>query len=226
MESSNQPTVWQLVLKLPYQDISGLVPYLRTNCDRYLVAEHSSDDGCKTTHCHIMLVNYRYTSTSLDKERAKYITGRGQHALLKVQEKSREPYGEPFLGAYCLKGLDYTHKSSSYTDAEIKEFIARWVPLGKAKEEKPKTQWDLIQEMRSACQMSDRAIRIQHTEGVAYVSHVCPTRENFYVMNKILNENKIKTSIHELERWWITLLRQDQRNQDDLFNKINSKLML
>jgi len=227
MESPNQPTsnpspvVWQLVLRKPFEEIKAFGEWLKDQVEGFVICQHEPDEKEKTIHCHVMTVGLKVGVEGLRKQIKKVSGGRGQYAIMEKTEKTREEYDRDKLAIYCLKGRVANCKLASYDDITIAAWASKWVDRSEplSKEEKEKTIWDVIMKAHGMC----------HKEW-KYGSHnelnlqAEPSKENWFILMRELNLAKIKTSRNELERAWVTLLRQDPRNQEDLYNSIMSNV--
>lgn len=227
MESPNQPTpnqsltVWQVVLRKPFEEIKAFGEWLREQTIGFMICQHEADQEITTTHCHILLEGLKVGTEGLRKQIKKVCPGRGQYAIMEKTQKTREDYDRDKLAIYCIKGSVANCKLASYDEVQQAIWATKWVDRSEplSKEEKDKTIWDVIMKAHGMC----------HKEW-KYGSHnelnlqAEPSKENWFILMRELNLAKIKTSRNELERAWVTLLRQDPRNQEDLYNSIMSNV--
>lgn len=228
MESTNQPTsqptppVLHVVLRKPFQEIKAFAEWAKEQTLNYLVGEHEADPEIETTHCHILLEGLKVTKEALRKQILKVSPGRGQYVIMEKTQKARLPYDRNYLGVYILKGKCATANATSFDDVQLALWASKWVDQSEeklSKAEKETTIWDVIMTAHKKCK-ADWKLG-SHNELNLVVE---PSRENWYILCQELNRARIRTSRNELERAWVTLLRQDPHNQDDLFNSIMSNV--
>lgn len=130
-QPTNQPTpvVWQLVAFRPIAELDQLFSYLNINCKRYVAQQHSADEQINRTHCHISIVDFKYTKVSLAKHCNKIgLEGSSDYGILTVDPDNKKPYSEEGLSVYVIKGLDApATQYSGYTYDVIETFRNKWV---------------------------------------------------------------------------------------------------
>jgi hypothetical protein len=189
------------------------------------IGQHDADEDINQTHCHFMINGLTTTDEGLRKELKKYITnGRKEYGLLKVSEKARLPYDEWWLAVYVIKGDIDNHKLSSYTESQVKDIVDAWVVYeNPTPEQKITTQYELIKAMIP--KMRQRSVVVQGEYGDCILDNaVVACQENFHIMCEMLNAHEVRTSRNELERIWVTLLRQHKSNQDALYTAISNNV--
>lgn len=249
MESSNQPTQtlrqppwtaknppnWyvqckehvtlHLIVRKPFSELTEFCVWVKSHTHRCVVGQHDADEEINQTHCHFMIHGLDVTKEGLRKELKKYITdGRKEYALMEKTEVQRLPYDEWILAVYVLKGDMKHHALSSYIESQVQDIVSAWVVYEtKPSEQKITTQYELIQSMLP--KMKSHSVVIQTDIGeVQFENAVIPCQENFHIMCKELNVHHVRTSRNELERIWVTLLRQHKSNQDALYNSISASV--
>lgn len=186
-----------------------------------LCGQHDEDDEIATTHCHVMMVEPKITSQSIDKARKKFgLLGQG-NSLLKKTLKTREDYDEQVLGSYITKGkIENIQSYKGYQHHDLVMFCKTWVPRekfieAKKKEcelKKDKSHWDLIERVwkqlqdikdvwEEVLQFNDRGVDRQ----LNYKGASCA----FDMLVVELNKARVRTSRNELERMYVSLLRFD-----------------
>lgn len=229
------PPVWQLVMRKPWSDISGFEGWLKEQTLRHIVAEHEADEEIATTHCHILLEGLKVSDEGLRKQVKKYSPGQGQYAIMKVQQKTRLEYSQAGLAIYMIKGNPLTVKSHSFADETIMEYTLAWLTpdelyeekTGTKKEDKDYTLWNITLKVRELAKKSLTIKNCRDEYGdydMKTEESVEATLENFQLLCEEMNKHKIRSSRNELERAWVTLLRQDQPNQKLLFESINKNV--
>lgn len=122
MGTTQQPTVWQLIVNQPYEGIVWIEEYLKGHCKEMLGVEHQ---GTKRVHCHFMLVDPDCTTQAIQKALNKNgIKGSDKYSLLTVTKEDKVAYDKDILGTYMMKGgKNSIMKFSSYGE----EVISKWV---------------------------------------------------------------------------------------------------
>jgi len=165
------------------------------------------------------------TLEGLRKELKKTVkNGREEYAIMTKTERERKPYDEWMLAVYCLKGDISNHKLGKYTHPQVLDIVSAWVNYKtKTSEEKITTQYELVQAM--VPKMRQKGVIYMGEYGEAFAeTAIVPCQENFRIMCEELNAHKVRTSRNELERIWVTLLRQHKSNQDALYNSISASV--
>lgn len=219
-----------------YADLSGALSCWVDRCERFMVVEHPPGRKDNTTHVHLALGNSDIQIEQLKKELRKvYDCGAGNKFWsFKVWDGVSLRDGRPrAYPQYMIKGqyTPFIHKG--WSPEEINAIRAAWDddPIAEeykakqAKQEKQdkekttRTHWELIEEIYKKGEHSPRLI--QRDGEMFSENYFMNSRHNFDIMRKVLNENKVRTSRNELERFWITLMRFDYSNGDDLYHSIN-----
>jgi len=225
MESqTNQLTnlpVLQVVLHKNYETVKTFCVWLAKNVSGYLVGEHPADEEIKTTHCHIQVEGLKVTVEAMRKEIQKVSGGRGQYVIMSVTQKTRVKYDRDQLATYIIKGNEDHVKETSYTTFEVADWCGRWVDKKATnhEEDKSKTIYDIILKV-----YKEQAKEWKLDNNNALQLHIEPSRFNFHILCSELNKARIRTSRNELERAWVTLLRQSDLNQGELFDSINANV--
>jgi len=229
------PPVWQLILRKPWNELLEFEGWLKEHTLRYIVAEHEADEEIATTHCHILIEGLKVTDEALRKQRVKHCFGRGQSALMKVQEKTKQPYSQSGLAIYMIKGNPLSVKSHSLADETIMEYELAWLTedeyyeekTGTKKEDKDYTIWNITLKVRELAKKTQTLKTCRDEYGdydLKTENSVEPSCENFQLLCEEMNKHKIRASRNELERAWCTLLRQDQPTQKLLYESINKNI--
>lgn len=224
-------TVFHVIVRKPYTDASGLVMDLE-KYGNILCGEHEPDDTDKMIHCHIMCDTDKSAEAIRKRIVVHSLNGRGQYAIMEKTEKLREVYDVFKLAVYILKGKRETKRfCKGYSDEFIEEAIKAWRPqpvkadinLDKKDMKDTKTHYQLIKEIYAKASKTTRIVRDEFGN---LVNENCIENSvaTWHLMCRVLNENSIRTSSHELERFYVTLLRQDPQHQEDLYNNLMRKL--
>lgn len=253
MESSNQPTLpptpppreapwtsknapnwyvpspdhatWHLIVRKPFQELREFADWVQINTRMFVIGQHDADEDVNTTHCHFMINGCKSTIEGLRKELKKSVkNGREEYAIMTKTERERKPYDEWMLAVYCLKGDINNHKLGKYTHERTLDIVSAWVNYETVDpKDKITTQYELIKSMIP--KMKSHSVIVQGEYGDAeYENAVIPCQENFNIMCKVLNAHEVRTSRHELERMWVTLLRQHTANQNALYASISASV--
>lgn len=223
-------TVRHLILRKESKDIpQEFVDWLTKHSARYAVVEHDPDDlenpqlgMFKAIHCHIPIGGLDVSDESVRKALAKSgLNGRANYSLMSKTAKTREDYDWEKLMVYCLKGALTPKISVGCMDTEIERFQSMWVPPEELKKKtvqdsgkkKEKSHWDLMDEIWAELQAKHpnelyNGLKAQELDLDPVLTE--PGRHLLWdIMIRILNENKVRTSQNELERFWVSLIRRD-----------------
>jgi len=199
------------------------------------MCEHVADQQVKTTHCHAA-IDLKVTKVALEKELKRLsLGGRGQLAILSKTEKEidgeRRDYDYDILCVYILKGCLAT-KATNNTDHDIEKWVARWVsyPTLSVTETitqaaKVTTQWDVILKTIEESKKNLWWENVIQSDGSMTQSVRIDRRQQiFKLLVQHLNTAKIRTSRNELERIFVTLLRQDERSVEEIYQSISRNI--
>ena len=196
--------------------------WVKSHTTNYLLVQHEADEETNRTHTHGMLVNLDVTIEGLRKEIKKYSPGKGQYAIMTKTKKDKILYNEDKLAIYMLKGVDppLAHLTS-YPETKITGWIALWKKREDilSKDKKDATIFDVLLSARAKMELKTT----WNEKGVIVQIVIC-NQANFITMCGALNDSRIRTSRNELERCWVTLIRQDAATQVDLFHSINNNV--
>lgn len=238
--------VWHGCIFMPYQDLSGVMSIWAEKCDTFALVQHPADGKTKRVHCHILLGNPHVEKDSLQKvmKRRGINPGKNDHWIVdKVirGEFKGQKYTVPDLLKYMLKGKLRLETSKNISPAQVEEAISSWVELNlststtstKSSKKEASTHYDVIQNIKA------KALK-EHSEWFDYqltIDTACFGYEFekvtikdhhrlFYFMCSELNKARIRTSNNELERFYVTLIRQFANGTETLFSAISRKLNL
>lgn len=242
----NQPNppaeeVLQTILHKPYEEIKAFSEWLKENTLNYIIGEHEADLEVKTTHCHILIEGLKVTRESLRKQVIKHAPGRGQNCTMsETQQKPRQKYNRDFLAIYIIKGKESVIKSSTFTEEHHADWASKWIDRTatrdtkqsaeskeEAKDKKDHTIWATILRAKEKC-VKHNILKTHKGEygdfEITQETAVEASCHNWQILCQELNKDKIRTSRNELERAWVTLLRQDSLNQQSLYEAINKNV--
>lgn len=218
----------QVVVRRPWEDISGFYSWIQDNSSSHLCGQHDADEDTKTTHCHIMC-NTTINPETIRLQAIKHgVGGRGVAAVLKQCAKKKIPYDETKLCIYITKGDVNNIKRSSFDVDTINYFASQWVqhePTSKSPDDK-KDHFALIEhilEESTKIPGAWESVLARDSEGII-VSERGLTYEGrrkiFQLMVNTLNKNRVRTSRNELERFYVTLIRHDYHSVECLQDSI------
>lgn len=239
--------VWHGLIRMPFQDISGIVAIWSPSCDFFAIAEHEPDEDVEVRHCHIMLGNPAKLKNTLQKNmKDKGINpGRGNHWIMdKVQggEHKGEPYKRHELLVYLLKGSVTRLKySKNIPDEQIEAAAASWVEHSVCTSTPPansETKKKKIPDTHyQTCKHILSTAKTTHPEWFKcdITSHFTEDEDEFTLrpdyhkhmwdlMTKELNKREIRCSINELERFYTTIMRNDYQTKSLLFQNFWRKI--
>lgn len=225
-------TVWQIVIHAAYDEQKALYDKIISACDRYLVCQHDADEKVNRTHCHILFEGPKRTRPSIQT----WITqagcgGRGNYAIF------TKTHDRTDLAKYMIKGNKAHVKATSFAMEQIQLWEQQWVNREKLSPAVPesaktavKTQWEIMSEIIAETRaypgvwVLDQAITTGDDGIILDGVWVCRNRRYVWdTMLKHLAKNKIRTSIHELERWFVTMMREERDTSEEIFNRIVGK---
>lgn len=231
---------YHVVFHKPFADVEAGLGGLKALCDAMLGAEHPADDEVKTTHCHFVIngiktraITTRSACETIRKHIPDTLKGQGQYFVSDRTTKTRELYDWEKTCIYILKGQREYLKFR--TDNITDEMIEEWLTLGflkpkptpQNKEETQKkkeyTQWDLIKEVRR--DGIRREVLVKRDIGLIPITVIDPCKENYDLMIQKLEEHRIRTSQNEMERIWLTIIREDPNIQSALYQKFMNKFL-
>jgi len=232
------PPTFQVIIHQSLEVIKPFTDWCKSSGFDYLAGQHEADATVKRQHVHISLRG-NITVEGIRKHIPKEWRGKGEYGILTKCQDTKELYDFDKLCIYIIKGQQVIADTcqSSCSKEKIYEYLTAWVfvtraPLptkdrsdGGSKEgEKPeKTQWAIIMEAREMCSKTSRIYQGQFGEA-QMEGCVENSLQNFKILINLLNKYKIRTSINELERIYCTMLRQDQGNQEDLYQAVVKRI--
>ena len=223
--ASPDHVTWHLIVRKPFQELREFADWVQIHTRKFVIGQHDADEDVTTTHCHFMINGCDTTLEGLRKELKKTVkNGREEYAIMTKTERERKPYDEWMLAVYCLKGDMNNHQLGKYPHPQAQDIVSAWVNYEtKDPKEKITTQYTLIKSMLP--KMKHKGVLYQGEFGDAWSeTAVVPCQENFRIMCDELNAHEVRTSRNELERIWVTLLRQHKSNQDALYNSISASV--
>lgn len=124
-------TCLQIVIRLPWQDASGVVTWMKTKAHRLLAAEHLADEDVKNTHIHIA-IEPTVTTQAIEKQLAKHnITGNQRSIMTACMKKmdglEKAKYEFMALAKYCIKGDKTQIKESTLDEDDHIILEQQWI---------------------------------------------------------------------------------------------------
>lgn len=118
------------LVRLPYNDVSGVVQVWADSCESMAVYEHEADASVKTTHIHMIMMNCQY-ATAEPLKRAFYKI----HSNFNTKDGRRlwswenEDYPVPDMGflTYMSKGRLRPVFVKNISEQQLEEYRALWV---------------------------------------------------------------------------------------------------
>lgn len=217
----------------PFQDISGITSFWSETCEMFAVAQHPAEGKTKRIHCHILIINPSKKRNAYNEDLHKFfpgINGKSDFRLCIKTQDTKEPIRlKPGL-RYILKGdISRLRFSKNISKELLDEAIASWVNLPtEIKPKSERTDWDIINDMKKDLfELKIIKPRLftqdDNRYSTDYIISTSQRSDFIKVINKHLRLNKKKTSIHDIERWIVTLMREDYNQPfwDKLFSKLD-----
>lgn len=241
--------VWHGCIFRQYADISGIMGVWASLCSAFAVAQHEPDEEVDRVHCHIMLINCSQEVNTIQKK-AKSIDptvgGQGQWWISKKVQKGQykgQLYKRIPLLKYLLKGdaarLKY---SKNISPAEVEEAVSAWIP-DESKDPTPQTPQKSEAKAKQTethfeiCEQILLEAKAKHPNWfkVSMVNYLDEHESEFTIypeyyqniwdlMITTLRKKKIRTSINELERFYITIMRNEYDFKHLLFQNCMRKI--
>lgn len=220
-------------ISLPYNDVSGVINLWADSCDKVAVFEHPADQKVKTTHVHLILINCKYkTPEALKRIFHKNVclvdneitNGNG---LWKWTSKYGEP-DETFI-KYMSKGKRYAPKFlKNISPDEVEELASKWVEpssdhakkVPKA-EELHKTHWEICQEI---IQELNKLPKDRINPVTISLTGQYDFRTLYRITMVVLKKYHVRTSRNELERFLVTIMRDDVNFEEDVMSSIQRNI--
>lgn len=240
------PIVWHGMVRMSFDDLSGLATLWAAKCDFFAIAQHEADEEVDITHCHMMI-----GSPSLKKDSYQKIMhkigidpGKGNHWIMDRTQKTKQPYSRAKLLGYLLKGDPLRLKfSKNISPAEVEAATSEWVEpgLGNSTKREPsqpakKPKQENLTHYQT-CQEILRKAKAEHPEWFKsdITTYFAEDEDEFTLrsdyhkhmwdlMIKELNRRKIRASINELERFYTTIMRNDHETKSLLFQNFWRKI--
>lgn len=218
-------------VSIPYQDLSGVIKVWAETCQTVVVYEHSADEEVPTTHVHLIMMGSKYATA----EQYKKIFYKMIPSELKGNELwswTHKKFPVPNLSflTYMSKGILQPIFFQGITYEDIEELRKTWVnpasqtiskdAVVKSKGEQTKTHWqimeDVMEDIRS--RPKDRMTR----EASLTASYTFETIYDTVIRH--LRINKVRTSRNELERFVVTIARDDDNFRDEIRDSIKRNI--
>lgn len=186
----------------PFTELKELLEAWAEESDQMLVYEHTQDDGCKTVHCHIIAINITRRKKLYDRAnwKALQLHGSAQFGFDKFKE------GQDTI-AYMSKGIFDPKMNKGFAESLISEQKKLGYVKKDKKVSKREVHWDVIEAIQKKAQVHNVIGKDQF--GYAEITPSYNFDNIYALLMKELNDRKIRTSDHDLNRWLTTLLRND-----------------
>lgn len=240
------PIVWHGMVRMPFEDLSGLATVWAAKCDFFAIAQHEADDEVDITHCHMMIGSPVLKKDSYQAYMSKMNIrpGKGNHWIMDKTQKTKQPYSRSKLLEYLIKGDPSRLKfSKNISPAEVEAAASAWVepglgnstknepsPKSKPKKQDTQTHYQVCQEiLRKAKTEHPDWFKMDITNYFAEDEDEFTLRPDYHkhiwdLMITELNKRKIRTSINELERFYTTIMRNDHATKSLLFQNFWRKI--
>jgi len=235
-------TVWQGIIHLSLNDLSGnnTLQSLQDYCESFAVCQHEPDDKVPRIHCHLLIHNPSVKQNQLQKtyKALNPSLGRGDHMIMTLtQEEPRKPYNRFLLLRYMIKGVHAVHFVKNISTEEVEAARASWnsvvvrEPRVSLKDSQVKTHYEVMTDIIADAKSKNGIYSyelVADYEGNLDMNWVIKDHDRLWdVMLRHLDLNHVRTSIHELERFYVTMTRGDlkvrNKYKDNIFSKIFSK---
>jgi len=189
----------------PYEELVELLDSWKQESEMMLVYEHTPDDGCKTTHCHILCINITRRKQLYDRQIWKDLKLSGSANFGFDKYKA----GLPTI-AYMSKGIFEPKVNKSFDPTLIEEEKKKgFIKDTKEKSTKAKKEvhWDIIEAVKKKANVHNVLKKDEFGYPISIPSY---NFDNVYdLLMKELAVRKVRTSSHDLDRWLTTILRED-----------------
>lgn len=228
--------MYQVVVHVGYDVAKQLK--LEECAEQILICEHQADEKVNRTHIHAMLDGVKVSAEAIRKRINKAeLGGRGNYGIFTSWKG--EPYDRDKLGTYMLKGDKALLRQTNYTDEQIISWVHAWVGFVKREPLQPKknakegvkSHWDIMQEIIAETRTmkgvwSQVNTIVSGDDGIVLDDlWVCNNKKAVWdCMIKHLAKNRIRTSKHELERWYVTMMREEKDTSQAMYSSIMKKL--
>jgi len=214
-----------------YVDISSALIEISSKSEGACWYEHESDEEVSRQHVHGLIVNPTISTDTMKGWLRKILGSVDRHdwaftTTYKNELKEACEVNMDFI-TYMSKGkLEPIHSYGSLYPILCDVYRKKWVERSKRttqKEQKikEKTHWDLIQEIIAASRRKPGAwtngVERQNGEMVTVECLTHAGRSDIFdIMCQVLNQNKVRTSRNELERFYVTIIRHDNESRENM----------
>lgn len=222
--------IFQVVIHQVYDIVKEMK--LEECAENYMICQHEADEEINRTHCHIMLEGVSVSDETIRKRIMRAgAGGRGQYAILKKVKRGGAEYDRDKLGVYMLKGDKEKYMAGTYPVSKIEEWVSAWVaPRSKqdeveVKEEKGRDHWTLMNIIMDKSKEFWKESNVIDVYGCLVIEVRCTNKRAVWdCMMRVLNENKVRLSFNELERFFLTIIRRDTDVSSKLYEKILNRI--
>lgn len=213
-----------------YSDISGVVSSWSTISEKLLVYQHGPDDGSSKDHCHLLVIGITIAKKHLYKRKewkSLKLDGTKKEFGFDDYETGRETIG------YMSKGIYDPVFNKGFTEEEIAEGKSKGYvkaakgegananAVSKKKKTAKDTHFDICMRVRDMSLKRNALMR--NADGEIVNAAVFASFDNVYKnLLTVLDEEKIRTSEYDMDRWLFTILRNDPYS-DGIRDKFREK---
>ena len=203
-----------------YVDISGIFTEWSKNSRVFVLYEHEADEEINRTHCHFVLWDNTDTVKKI-KERNNYKQfkfARSDHSWKELEWiDEKDPIK---VCVYMAKG-NLDAKATNLPSIMLDYFKQEW----KQGKQKKKDYFDICMEIREQCTY-ECSIECRDEFGYPQIRLVRAMRNFDEVYNMLmvkLDEERVRTNEMDIERWLLTIMRNDSRLGDETRKRLKNK---
>lgn len=227
------------LLRIPFYDVSGIWEKWSTHAERMIVYEHEADPEVTSTHCHFLMINVNVSVETLKREfrrqYSQYFEKTDGRELWAWVNKKKDIPDTGFI-TYMSKGVLSPKFVKNFSQEEVDTLRDKWVnPITKVVEvsakpkkevkEKVKTHWQIMTDIRAELsKIENFKLDVDPLTGQVVNMSSYKFDTLYKITVKHLNKNEVRTSRNELERFIVTLIRDDVNFRDDVRDSIKKNI--
>lgn len=204
------------------------------HCTEFIAYEHEPDEEVNRVHVHCLMMGTRYkTPEQFKRQFYELMPGCDMKGNDLWSWKHKE-YPNPDINfiTYMTKGHLRPVLVKTFSPAEVERLRQLWVnpserkpPPGKVKTKegqvKRPSDWEIIEEVLSNGERVYESVEGEF--GYTWEQVFQHNASNFRLLCNTLNKYRVKTNVHDLERWWVTLQRQSIHGRENLWAIIQAR---